>query len=232
MNDSFFARLSDLLSKPTRLMANVGANPRWWQPGLLIFVMVGAFSYLTLSISGPEQLEVMRDSKIMQMMPEEQWQKQYDESLNLPPDKRLFQSALAGISAWVMVLIFSFILGFFARMSGGVGSFRQALGVGSWAALIPFGMATVVKLPLVLATESVMGVNIGLAALLPGGDPTAPLHQILVTYGDLFTWWGLFVLIVGYMQVFGMSQKSAVISVILPWILLSAIPVGIGLLLM
>ena len=40
-----------------------------------------------------------------------------------------------------MVLLFGFILGFFARMGGGKGTFKQALGVVSWAALIPFGSA-------------------------------------------------------------------------------------------
>jgi hypothetical protein len=232
MNDTFFGRLADLIAKPARLMENVGVNPRWWQPGLLVFVLICVFSYLTLPISAPEQLEMMRDSKLMQMMPEDQWQQQYDEALNLPPAKRLIQSAGAGFTTWVMVILFSLTLGFFARMSGGKGTFRQALGLGSWSALIPFGVGSVVKLPLVLATESVFTVNIGLAALLPGADPGSPLYQVLMTYGDLFTWWGLGVLIIGYGLVFNMSRQAAAVAVILPWILLSAIPLGLTLLFM
>jgi len=232
MNDTFFGRLTDLITKPSRSMQNVGAGPRWWQPGLLIFVLIAGFSYLTLPISAPEQLEMMRDSKLMQMMPEDQWQEQYDEAMNMPPAKRLLQSVGAGLTTWVLVILFSFILGFFARMSGGQGSFRQALGIGSWSALIPFGLGSLVKMPLVLATESVFSVNIGLAALLPDGDPTSVLYQVLMTYGDLFTWWGLVVLIIGYQIVFQMTQKAAAVSVILPWILLSAIPLGLTLLFM
>lgn len=232
MNDTFFGRLADLITKPTRLMENVGAEPRWWQPGLLVFVLICIFSYLTLPISAPEQLEMMRDSKLMQMMPEAQWQQQYDDALNLPPAKRLIQSVGAGFTTWIMVILFSFILGFFARMSGGKGSFRQALGLGSWSALIPFGVGSIVKMPLVLATESVFTVNIGLAALLPDADPGSPLYQVLMTYGDLFTWWGLAVLIIGYGLVFNMSRQAAIVAVILPWILLSAIPLGLTLLFM
>lgn len=232
MNDTFFGRLTDLIAKPSRLMQNVGASPRWWQPGLLIFLLICGFSYVTIPVSAPEQLEMMRDSKLMQMMPEDEWQEQYDAAMNMPPAKRLFQSVGAGLTTWVMVILFSFILGFFARMSGGQGTFRQALGIGSWSALIPFGLASIVKMPLVLATESVFAVNIGLAALLPGGDPGSVPYQVLVTYGDLFTWWGLVVMIIGYQIVFRMTQKAAAVSVILPWILLAAIPLGLTLLFM
>jgi hypothetical protein len=232
MNDSFFGRLTDLVTRPARLAENIGAAPRWWQPGLLVFVLICGFSYLTLPISAPEQLEMMHDSKIMQMMPEGQWQQQYDDALNVPPTKRLLQAVGAGFTTWLMIILFSLILGFFVRMGGGKGTFRQALGLGSWTAVIPFGIASIVKLPLVLATESVFAVNLGLAALLPGGDPRSPLYQVLMTYGDLFTWWGLIVLIIGFRQVFGLPQRAAALSVILPWILLSAIPLGMSLLFM
>jgi len=232
MNDSFFGRLSDLIARPSRLMDNVGASPRWWPAGLLIFVLIGGFTYLTMPISAPEQMEMMRDSKLMRMIPEAQWQEQYDATLNMPQTKRILQSIGAGLTTWVLIILFSFILGFFARMSGGEGTFRQVLGLGVWSAVIPFGFASLVKLPLVLVTESVFAVNLGLAALLPDGDPGMPLYQVLMTYGDLFTWWGLIVLIIGFHRVFGMSQKTAAISVILPWILLSAIPLGISLLFM
>ena len=232
MNDSFLGRVSDLVTKPARLMDNVGANPRWWQPMLLIFVLISGFTYLTMPISAPEQLEMMRDSKLMQMMPEGQWQKQYDESLDIPMGKRAIQAIGGGFTTLVLVLLFSLILGFFARMSGGQGSFRQALGLGTWAAVIPFGLASLVKLPLVLITESVFTVNIGLAAILPEGDPSSAVYQVLMTYGDLFSLWGVAVLIIGYRQAFGMTQKTAAVSVILPWILLSALPLGMSLLFM
>jgi len=165
-------------------------------------------------------------------VPEAQMQQQYDDALNISPAKRITQGLGAGFTTWVLVMIFSYAIAFFARMSGGEGSFRQALGVGTWAAVLPFGVASLVKLPLVLATESAFAVNIGLAALLPNGDPQSPIFHILMTYGDLFTWWGLGVMIVGYRQVFRMSSNAATVAILLPWAVLSAIPLGIGLLVM
>lgn len=231
-HDSIAARFGDLVAKPSRLMDHVGARPLWWVPGVVIFVVMIAFAWLTAPISGPEQMEMMRDSKLMSMMPEEQWQASYDEAMNITPGKRLLQSLSAGFMGWISVIVFGFILGFFARMGGGKGSFRQALGITSWAALLPFALGPIVKAPLVLATESVFKVNIGLAALIPGGEPGTALFQVLLAYGDFLTWWGLAVLVIGFSRVFGLTRNAAIMSVVLPWALLSLIPLGIALIFM
>jgi len=229
MNDSFFGRLKDLFTNPGRLMENVGVNPRWWQPGLLVCLVMIGFSWMTLPISAPEQAELMRDSKLMQMIPAETAEQQYEEARNITPAKRLTQSGIAGFTSWLMILIFGLVLGFFVRLGGGQGSFKQALGIVSWGSLPVFAISSLVKLPLILQTESVFKVNIGLAALMPGGEPGSALFQILMTYGDFFTWWGLFLLVVGFGRVFKIGRSPAVLSVLLPWALLSAIPLALSL---
>ena len=70
------------------------------------------------------------------------------------------------------------------------------------------------------------------AALVPGLETTAPLYTVLSTYGDFFSWWGLAVLVIGFQRVFGMSRNAATVSVLLPWALASAVPVGLGILFM
>jgi len=231
-DDSFFSRLADLFRSPSSLMDKVGRNPRWWAPGLLIFLVMIGFTWLVTPISAPEQLELMRDSKLMQMAPEDVWEQQYQESLDIPTSKIILQALTAGFTTWIMVIVFGFILGFFARMSGGQVKFKQALGITAWGAIPVFVIASMVKLPLILATESVYSVSIGLAALMRGGDPSSPLYQVLMTYGDFFTWWGLALIIIGYQRVFGMGRGPAIASVIMPWALLSAIPLGFSLLFM
>ncbi len=232
MNDSLVQRMINLVMAPSRLMEKVGEAPKFMIPGMLVLVIMGAFTYITMPIAGPEQLELMRDSKIMRMMPEDVWQQQYEESMNPSPLKRALQSVGSGFSIWVSMIVFGFILGFFVRMSGGQGSFKQALGVVSWASLIPFGIGTLIKLPLVVMTESMYRVNIGLAAFAPGDDPTSALRQVLMSYGDFFTWWGLAVLVIGFAHVFKLNRSVAAISVILPWALATAIPLGISLMFM
>lgn len=230
--DGFAGRLADLVAKPARLMDRVGRAPRWWQASLLVVLLIGAFTWVILPISGPEQMELMRDSKFMRMMPEDQWQKMYDEALYPTPLKRALSAVQGAVTTVLMITVFGLVLGFFVRMGGGRGSFRQALGVTAWASLIPFGIGTLIKAPLVLATESVFRASLGLAAVLPDGNPSSPLYQVLMTYGDFVTWWGLFVLVIGFQQVFHLSRGAAATTVLLTWALLSAIPLGISLLVM
>jgi hypothetical protein len=232
MNDTMLGRLRDLFVAPGRLMDNVKEDPRWWHPGLLIFLLIIGFTYIVNPISAPEQLELMKDSKIMSMAPEEVWQEQYQQSLNISPMKNLTTAVGAGFTTWILIIVFAYLLGFFTRMSGGQGTFKQALGVVSWASIIPFGLASLVKLPLVLQTESMVEVNLGLVALAPGADPGSALFAILSSYGDFLTWWGLVVLVIGFERVFAMNRSSAAVSVLLPWALATAIPVGLTLILM
>ncbi len=232
MNDSFFRRITDLFTNPGRLMENVGVSPRWWQPGLLVLITMAAFTWITTPISAPEQAEMLRDSKIMQMVPDEAADKAYDDSLNISPTKRLTQSGISGFTTWIFILIFGLVLGFFVRLGGGVGSFNQALGIVSWGSLPVFALNSLIKLPLILKTESVFKVNIGLAALMPGADPLSAVNQILMAYGDFFTWWGLFLLVIGFEKVFNMGRSGAALSVLLPWALLTAIPLTLSILFM
>ena len=231
-NDGFPGRLADLVAKPSRLMDNVAAASRWWQPLLLNMILIGAFAYVTLPISGPEQLEMMRDSKLMSMMDEAQWQEMYDQSLNKSTGQLIGESVGAAVSTAFMTLVFSFAMAFFVKMGGARQGIWPSVGVVMWSSLLPFGLASLVKLPLVLATESAFTANIGLAALLPGGDPSSALYKVLMTYGDLFTWWGLIVMIIGFVRVQGLSRNGSAATVILPWALMAAIPLGISILFM
>ena len=232
MNDTFGGRFSDLFTNPGRLMENVGQRPAWWQPGLLAFLAMVCLTWLTLPISAPEQAELMRDSRLTELVGPEAAEKQYEEALNISPTKRLIQSFGAGFWTWIMILIFGLILGFFAKMSGGAGGMKQALGVVSWGSLPIFVIGSAIRLPLILMTESVYAVNIGLAALVPGAEPNSALFMILMTYGDFFTWWGLFLVVIGFERVFGMGRSTAALSVVLPWALLSLIPLSLSLLFM
>lgn len=232
MNDSFLGRMKDLFTSPGQLMDNVGAAPRWWQPGVFVLLVMFCFTWVTMPISAPEQAELMRDSKIMQMAGEEAADKAYADATNITPAKRLTNAGLAGFSSWLMVLVFGLILGFFVRLGGGVGSFKQAIGIVSWGSLPLFFVNPLLKLPLILKTESVYKVNLGLAALMPDPDPSSLVFQVLMTFGDIFTWWGLILLIIGFERVFKMGRAAAAVSVLLPWALLSAVMLGLSLLVM
>jgi hypothetical protein len=227
-SDSVAGRLVALVASPGRLMEAVALRPRWLVAGLLLVLVVALYSAATLHISAPEQLELMRDSRIMSVLSEEGWQQQYAEALDPTPLKRLTSGLGAGVSSWVMTLVFGGILGLFARLSGGTGSVKQTVGVVGWAALIPFGIGSLLKLPLVLLQETSVRVSLGLAAFTPGLAADSFAYQALVTYGDFSSWWGLAVIAVGLIKVHGLARGSATTITLLTWLLLITVPFVVG----
>ena len=232
MQDSLAGRLTDLIVKPARLMEHVAERPQWYVPGLILVVIMGIFTWVVQPITGPEQMELTRDSKMMQFMTEEQWQQQYEAALDPSAKARTFAALGAGVWTFVMVVLFGLVLGFFARMSSGTGTMKQSLGVVAWSSLIPFGVAMLIKAPLILITESMYSVQLGLAAFIPNAEPMSPIYQVLTTYGDFFTWWGLVLLVIGFERVHGLTRGAAVASVLLPWALTMAVPLVFGLIFM
>ena len=85
--DPLLQRFADLITKPGRLMENVGRKTHLWLPYLVVFVVMSGFMWLVAPIMNPEQIEMSRDSKLMQMVPEEVRQEQYEQALNPSPGR-------------------------------------------------------------------------------------------------------------------------------------------------
>lgn len=230
--DGFLGRFLDLFRKPSRLMDNVGRHPRWWAPLLLIIFAVTAFSWLTMPIAAPEQVNNLQNSVFGRVLSEEDRAEMAESALDINPTKRIFQALADGFSALVFVVLFGLILGLFAQLSGGEVRFSQALGICIWGGVPVYVINVLVKLPIVFLTGSVLDWSIGLAALVQGQGSDSFLYKMLFNYGDFFTWWGLALIIIGFKRVFGMSLGPAILSVVLPWIVLTGIPVGIMLIMM
>nr|MEE4266957.1 YIP1 family protein [Candidatus Krumholzibacteria bacterium] len=215
--DPLLQRFADLITKPGRLMENVGRKTHLWLPYLLVFVVMSGFMWLVAPIMNPEQIEMSRDSKLMQMVPEEVRQEQYEQALNPSPGRRALQASQAGLFVVIQMMLLALLLGFFVKLSGGTGKMVQSMGVVAWAGLIPMVLGPLLTLPIILQTESFFGTSIGLAALLPDGDPSSLLYKVLYMFGDFFTWWGVFLLVIGYQKVFGLSRSASATTVVLIW---------------
>ena len=94
--DPLLGRFADLITKPGRLMDNVGRKTRLWAPYLLIFVVMTGFMWMVSPIMNPEQLEMSKDSKLMQLMPPEVLEEQYEQALHPTPLRRLQTSMQGG----------------------------------------------------------------------------------------------------------------------------------------
>jgi hypothetical protein len=228
MNDGFGARCKALITQPRALGAMIKERPGWLAPALVMLGVMWLFTGAISHIAGPEQLELMRDSKLMRMMPEEQWQEQYRDAMAPTLLKRVGNGAAGGIGTCVSAVVLAALLNLFAKLSAGKGRYKQMLSLVFWTGLIPYVLGSVVRFALVLAKESVMGVSVGLAALLPDPDYTSLLYQFLMTYGDFTMWWALAVLVIGVEVVYELRRGTAAIVVLLPWALLSGVALIVG----
>jgi hypothetical protein len=215
--DPLLGRFSDLIVKPGRLMENVGHRTLLWVPYLLVFVIMFGYMWMISPIMNPEQIEMSQDSKLMQMIPEEVREQQYEQALNPSTGQRLGQALQGAFFVLVQMILLALLLGWFVKLSGGTGRIVQSMGIVAWGALIPMGLGPLLTLPIILQTESFFGTSIGLAALLPDGDPSSMLYKVLYMFGDFFTWWGVALLVIGYKRVYGLSQGAAATTVILVW---------------
>lgn len=225
--DTLLWRIGAVFARPSELMAAVKERPRWVPAGLIVMAVMALFTAAVLHISGPEQMEMMRETRIGRMMPEEAWQQQFNRSLDPGPVDRLRSGLSAAAGVWVAVFISGLVFLLFGKLAGGTGTFKQVMGVVYWSALISTGLALLVRLPIVLARDSLLEVSTGLAAFLPDPDPLSPTFQLL-QYLDLFAIWGLVVAIIGFAQIHGFPRNKAATVTILPWLLMSAVMFGLG----
>ncbi len=229
--DTLLGRIVAVFTNPQAAMEAVRENPRWTVAGLILIVLLGFYGATTLQISGPEQLDVMSETRLGQMMTPEQLQEQYDSYLDLSFTDRLLAGMQAGIGVFIGIMINALILLLFTKLAGGIGSFAQVMGVVFWANLIGMGLGTLVKWPLVFAKNSVFGVSTGLALLAPQADPTTLLYQVLSIF-DVFAIWALYVIAVGFVKIHGFTFGKALTVTVMTWVLLNAIMVGFSQILM
>jgi hypothetical protein len=203
--DSVLSRLLGVFFSPGRAMAAVRERPLWLAAALIIVVITGVFSALTQHISAPEQMELMRDTKLFRMMPEEDYQQQY-----------------------IIIFIYGLLYLLFGKLAGGLGTFKQVMGVTFWAGIIPYGLGYLIRLPIVFAKHSIVEVSLGLAAFAPGADLISAKYQFLYFFGDLFVWWGLVVTAIGFAKVHGFQTGKAFTVTVLPWLLFTGFMFGLS----
>lgn len=219
-------RLLDLFLHPNRLMAHVGLRPAWWPAGLLLLLINGVATTWEGPIIVEEFSHSPGHSRIENLVSREQVQAHLAEAVDSGNQNRLVSIVTTGINSWAVTIVFALVLGFFVKMAGGVGSFGQALGIVHWAALIPYGLGTLIKLPLILSTGQYARITLGPAIWMPAGSTGSFLFTLLSAFSDLTIWWGLWVVVIGFSRVFRLERASTAVSVLFPWALSTLVVVG------
>ena len=219
-------RFWDLFVNPGRLMKNVGYRPQWWIAGLLILIING----VAITWEGPVLLKEYREhpksSLMNSLITEDDLLEKLEKSVGDSEGNKLSTVISQGMNSWAGTLVFSLILGFFVKMAGGKGSFSQALGVVHWAALIPYGVGTLIKLALVLSTGKYAAISLGPAYFLPDESVGTFFFILLDSFFDFTILWGLIVVVIGFGTVFKLDRTPSALSVFMPWALITAVMTG------
>jgi len=227
MNDSVLTRFWTIVVNPSMAMEAVRERPRVLVAALAIIVMMGLFTAATMHIAGPEQVDVMRDTRFGRLMEAEDIDRMYDDYLNLTTVDRLKQAIPSGFGAAAMVFVMGLVFMLFGKLAGGRATFGQVQGVIFWANVVGLGYGALVKWPLALAKESVMGVSLGPAVLVSDRGYLDPLYQFLSMF-DIFTVWGVVLVVIGFEKIHGFARPKAATVVVATWLLVSLIMFGIG----
>ncbi len=219
-------RLWDLFMHPIRLMGNVGRLPKWWHAGLLILLINGVATTWVGPVVLEEYRTSSRSSQLDSLVSREQVEASLEKAMDSGERNKIGSILSTGLNSWAVTIVFSLVLGFFVKMAGGKGSFPQALGIVHWAALIPYGLGTLIKLPLVLSTGEYARITLSPAAFLPTEAVGNFFFVMLANFAEVTIWWGLLVVVVGFEKVFGLDRGPAFLSVVLPWALATGVMAG------
>ena len=97
----------------------------------------------------------------------------------------------------------------------------QVQGVVMWANVIGTGLASLCKLPVVLAKGSVFEVNFSPAIFLTQMDHQNSLYQVLSIF-DFFSVWMLVLVVIGLQKVHGFPRNKAVLVTVFTWFVMNS----------
>jgi hypothetical protein len=227
MNDSVLTRFWTIIVNPSATMEAVRERPRVLVAVLAIIVMMGVFTAATVHIAGPEQTDMMRDTRIGRLMEQDDIEKMYDDYLNMTTVDRLMAAVPAGFGTAATVFVMGLVFLLFGKLAGGQGSFGQVMGVIFWSSVVSMGYSALVKWPLVVAKGTMMGITLGPAVLVQDRGYLDPLFGLLSLF-DVFTIWGVVLIVIGFEKVHGFARNKAATVVVATWLLISLVMFGIG----
>jgi len=151
----------------------------------------------------------------------------YDDYLNMTTVDRLKTALPSGFGGAATVFVMGLVFLLFGKLAGGQGTFGQVIGVVFWSNVVSMGYASLIKWPLVVAKGSMLGVSLGPAVLVADRGVLDPLFGLLSMF-DVFTVWGVVLLVLGFAQIHGFARNKAATVVVATWLLVSLVMFGIG----
>jgi hypothetical protein len=223
-------RLTGVFHSPGSVFANVSVAGRWFIPLIIIVILSVGMVAVIMSRVSVEQMvtKIMESNERMQQLPAEQRDAVIAQQIKFMPIG-IYAGALLGspvillIGAGVLLLIFNMLM-------DGKLKYKNALNIYSYAMLPPGVVGTLVMLlvlflkpPDEFDLQNPLAFNAG--AFLPAAS--AAWLKALLGSIDLFTFWTVFLLAIGFARAIPkMTTGKAFGAILVPWVVLILLKVG------
>lgn len=211
-----FQRLGGVLVAPVETLKSIAARPTW----LVALVLITLISVGSTFIVAPKlDLESGMRAQFEERggMSEEQ----IDQAVRMATTIQKFSGAIAAFTTPITLLIIAAVFLLIFKVFGGEGGFSQyfAVTVHAWMPQVIKGLLVtgliafrdtvpVEELPALLKS------NLGFLS-----DPqSSPMAFALLSSFDVFTFWTLYLMTIGFAFASRMKQSTAALMVIIPWL--------------
>jgi len=218
-------RLSGVFFEPGNVFKDIAANGKWFIPMLIIVLLTSTFVSLMVSRIGYDLMiqKGFEASKRAQEMPAEQRQQAMESQRKMMP---FFVRVMPPVASILGLLIIAGALLFtFRFLLDSELSYKSVLNITCYGSLPPALVGLVattavmyLKPPEDFDTQNPAAFNLG--AFLPDG--TAKWLQSVATSFDLFTFWTMALMAIGFSAALGAKKMPfgrALIGIIAPWTL-------------
>ncbi len=207
---NFFERWFGLYFSPSETFASIDRKPDWVLP-LALLSVISALAFVFL-------MPIIRESQIQAMI--NQRGMSYEQATAAMERAGIFLKFFTPVITLLGVWVVAFaIAGVFFVVNnyvlGGEASYKKVLSVYSWTAFAVGVVATIVRVPLIMAKGSIY-VQTSLAAFLSEDQRGQILYRLLSKF-DLFTIWMVILLIIGFGVTFRFSRGKSAASVLTLW---------------
>lgn len=222
------ARIPGVLFSPTKTFESIARRPTWLAP----LILWTAFSLIITAVILPrvDYDHLIRSSfeRRGQTVPEDRIQSIVETQKRIAP---MIYGGIAAVTPTAISLLVALVFWGAFKAFGWDATFRQSFGATTHS-FVPGVLASLLLLPILIRKEMVDPQNLGdmlrsNLGFLVERDSSKVLHSALQSI-DLFSFWSLALLVLGFSAAAKVSRKSAAGVILTIWLLFVAIKSGLA----
>ena len=220
----FAARVVGVFVAPGDTFEDVRRKPTILLPMIALYVLMAVIFYVIFPAQAADQQTRAEGSARFQALSQEQQEQQLGFATG--PIARKIGSAAGPAAILIIGLLFALVYWGGAHLLGGEPTYKAMLSMFLFVSMINPVMHSIVKAPLMLAKDTVIGITFGPGMFLPGLEVTSMTYQALALF-DVFNIWSVAVTGIGIAKISRISTAAGMGIAIVVFAIGAAIQLGL-----